>query len=76
MVDLQVTCAKLQDRGERILMATLGLGRERARELLARADGHVKTGLVMHRLGVGADAAREALERAGGMAGAVAAERR
>ena len=39
MVDLQVTCAKLQDRGERILMTTLGLGRDGAREALARAGG-------------------------------------
>ncbi len=74
MVDLQVTCAKLQDRGERILMTTLGLGRDRARELLDRAEGHVKTGLVMHRLGVDAEAAREALARAGGVAGAAEAE--
>lgn len=75
MVDLQVTCAKLQDRGERILMAALGLGRAEARELLARAEGHVKTGLAMHRLGVGVDAAREALERAGSMAGAARGDR-
>lgn len=75
MVDLQVTCAKLQDRGERILMAALGLGRDEARELLARAEGHVKTGLAMHRLGVGVDAAREALERAGSMAGAARGDR-
>ncbi len=74
MVDLQVTCAKLQDRGERILMTTLGLGRDGARELLDRAGGHVKTGLVMHRLGVDAEAAREALARAGGVAGAAEAE--
>ncbi len=74
MVDLQVTCAKLQDRGERILMTTLGLGRDGARELLDRAEGHVKTGLVMHRLGVDAEAAREALARAGGVAGAAEAE--
>ena len=75
MVDLQVTCAKLQDRGERILMAALGLGRAEARELLARAEGHVKTGLAMHRLGVGVDAAREALERAGSIAGAARGDR-
>ena len=45
MVDLQVTCRKLQDRGERILMSTLGVAREPARELLrearrTRQDGH------------------------------------
>lgn len=72
MVDLQVTCAKLQDRGERILMVTLGLKRAAARSLLDRADGHVKTALVMHRLGTGPGAAREALERARGVASAAA----
>ncbi len=71
MVDLQVTCDKLQDRGERILMVTLGLGRSEARDLLARAGGHVKTGLVMHRLGLGAEAARSALEGVNGVLSAL-----
>ncbi|MBC7470098.1 MAG: N-acetylmuramic acid 6-phosphate etherase, partial [Ramlibacter sp.] len=34
MVDLQVTCQKLQDRGERILMDTLGMQRDAASLLL------------------------------------------
>ena len=67
MVDLQVTCRKLQDRGERILMVTLDLNRETARELLDRAGGHVKTALVMHRMGLDAREAGEALERAEGV---------
>ena len=67
MVDLRVTCAKLQDRGERILMATLGVGRAQARQLLDEAEGHVKTALAMRRLGVGATHARAALDRAGGV---------
>lgn len=67
MVDLQVTCQKLQDRGERILMTTLDLDREMARTLLDRARGHVKTALVMHRMGLDADEAGEALERAEGV---------
>lgn len=71
MVDLQVTCDKLQDRGERILMVTLGLGGPQARELLARASGHVKTALVMHRLALDADAARAALEGVGGVISAL-----
>ncbi|MYK66972.1 MAG: N-acetylmuramic acid 6-phosphate etherase, partial [Gemmatimonadetes bacterium] len=71
MVDLRVTCNKLQDRGERILMATLGLGRGEARELLGEAGGHVKTALAMRRLGVGADEARAALERVHGVVGAL-----
>ncbi len=71
MVDLLVTCQKLQDRGERILMASLGLEREAARELLARAAGHVKTALVMYRMGVDAGEARTALEQVDGVIGAL-----
>ena len=67
MVDLQVTCRKLQDRGERILMTSLGLEREIARELLASAGGHVKTALVMERLGMDAEEARGALDRVDGV---------
>ncbi len=72
MVDLQVTCEKLRDRGERILMATLGLGRESATGLLSRAGGHVKTALVMHRLDLGRDEAKEALDRVHGVVAALA----
>ncbi|MGH7471403.1 MAG: N-acetylmuramic acid 6-phosphate etherase [Longimicrobiales bacterium] len=52
MVDLQVTCEKLRDRGQRILMETVGVDRERAADLLDGAGGHVKTAIVMARLGV------------------------
>jgi N-acetylmuramic acid 6-phosphate etherase len=52
MVDLQVTCRKLQDRGERILVETLNLDREGARELLELAAGNVKVAIVMGKLGV------------------------
>ena len=66
MVDLQVTCQKLQDRGERILMDTLGVDRAQASRLLDASGGHVKTALVMQRFGVDADAARRRLDEAGG----------
>ena len=66
MVDLQVTCQKLQDRGERILMDTLGVGREEAQRLLDASGGHVKTAIVMSRLGVDAQEARRRLEEKGG----------
>lgn len=72
MVDLQVTCRKLQDRGERILMTTAGLEREPARELLGEAGGHVKTAIVMARLGVTAEEARGLLEESGGRVADVA----
>jgi N-acetylmuramic acid 6-phosphate etherase len=67
MVDLQVTCQKLQDRGERILMEMLGVERPAATELLESAGGHVKTALVMGRLGVDAKEARRRLDEAGGV---------
>jgi N-acetylmuramic acid 6-phosphate etherase len=66
MVDLQVTCQKLQDRGERILMDTLGVTREQALQLLDASGGHVKTAIVMSRLSLGADEARRRLEGVGG----------
>ena len=72
MVDLQVTCRKLSDRGERILMSTLELERGEARRLLERAGGQVKTALAMRRLGVDAESARRALERVDGVIGALA----
>ena len=67
MVDLQVTCAKLQDRGERILQEMLDVDRATATELLDGASGHVKTALVMGRLDVDADEARRRLEEASGV---------
>ncbi len=71
MVDLQVTCAKLQDRAERILMTRAGLDRGAASRLLERAGGGVKTALAMHRLGLDRRRAVEALERADGVLGAL-----
>jgi N-acetylmuramic acid 6-phosphate etherase len=66
MVDLQVTCQKLQDRGERILMDTLGLDREGARRLLEEAGGRVKRAIVMGKAGVGSREAERLLEEARG----------
>jgi N-acetylmuramic acid 6-phosphate etherase len=67
MVDLQVTCEKLRDRGERILVETLQLDRHEAAELLESAGGHVKTALVMESTGVEAPDARRLLDEAGGV---------
>ena len=71
MVDLLVTCQKLQDRGERILMETMGLDRPGAAALLERAGGHVKTALVMQGRGVDHDEAHRLLDEAGGLVGRV-----
>ena len=66
MVDLQITCQKLQDRGERILIDTLGVAREEARRLLQQSGGHVKTAIVMAKLSLDADEARRRLDGVGG----------
>jgi N-acetylmuramic acid 6-phosphate etherase len=67
MVDLRATNAKLSDRSERIVMEVCGVAREQARDLLARADGRVKTAIVMHDLGVSREEALRRLEDAGGV---------
>jgi N-acetylmuramic acid 6-phosphate etherase len=66
MVDLQVTCEKLDDRARRILRATLELEPDEAVALLERAGGRVKTAIVMHGRGVERDEAEELLAAAGG----------
>ena len=67
MVDLQVTCLKLRDRGQRILMETVGVTRDRAEQLLDDAGGHVKTAIVMGKLDVKQDEARQRLHDAHGV---------
>ncbi|MDT8368800.1 MAG: N-acetylmuramic acid 6-phosphate etherase [Longimicrobiales bacterium] len=74
MVDLQVTCAKLQDRGERIVIETLGVERERARALLEGAEGSVKRALVMGALHVGREEADRRIDAARGRLGDLLAE--
>jgi N-acetylmuramic acid 6-phosphate etherase len=69
MVDLRATNQKLRDRSERILMETLDLERDDARDLLARSGGSVKTAMVMHWTGVDREHAAEELARHGGRLG-------
>ena len=76
MVDLQVTCQKLQDRGERILMETLGIKRHEASRLLDESGGHVKTAIVMAKLSLDAREAQRRLEAAGGSITAVVGDLR
>jgi N-acetylmuramic acid 6-phosphate etherase len=66
MVDMRATNAKLRDRAARIVSALTGLAREEAFGVLDRADGEVKTAVVMQRLGLDAAGARERLNAAGG----------
>jgi N-acetylmuramic acid 6-phosphate etherase len=66
MVDLKAWNEKLADRSQRIVMETTGLERERARAVLAAAEGSVKTAIVMARRGVARDEAERLLEENGG----------
>ena len=67
MVDLQVTCEKLRDRGERILSELLNLDQPAAATLLDRASGDVKTALVMGYLGIDREEALKRLDAADGV---------
>jgi N-acetylmuramic acid 6-phosphate etherase len=71
MVDLQVTCDKLQDRGERILMEMLSLERPEAERLLARANGSVKTAIAMFWTGKEREEASRDLAERGGRLGEI-----
>ena len=66
MVDLQRTSEKLVERAHRTVMMVTGVDYDAARALLDRADGHVKTALVMELAGVDAAAARRRLDAADG----------
>lgn len=67
MVDLQVTCEKLRDRGERILSELLNLDQPAAAALLDRASGDVKTALVMGHLSIDREEALKRLDAAAGV---------
>jgi N-acetylmuramic acid 6-phosphate etherase len=66
MIDLQMTNQKLRERAKRVVMTITGVGYEEAAEYLEKADGHVKTALVMIKAGVGKDEAKRRLQRADG----------
>ena len=66
MVDLRATNTKLQDRAERIVATLTGEPRERCRELLKEAQGHVKLAIVMHGRKVDAERAQMILDDAQG----------
>ncbi len=66
MVDLRAGSAKLKDRAVRIVAAATGVPISRARSLLSRAGGEVKTAIVMGRTNSSAAKARERLRRTKG----------
>lgn len=66
MVDLQVKNEKLKDRAERIIMTVTQLDRNSADKLLTKANGNVKTAIVMHKMQVNYEDAKEKLQKCEG----------
>lgn len=76
MVDMNANaCAKLRDRGTRVLRAVTGLSRDEAATMLDRANGRVKTAIVMSLMKVERATAEEMLMAADGRVGDVLARR-
>ncbi len=66
MIDLQMTNKKLVERAKRIVMTITGLSYEEAGDVLHKAEGHVKTALVMVKANVDAETARQRLDKVDG----------
>jgi len=66
MIDLQMTNLKLRERAKRVVMTITGVSYETASEFLEKADGHVKTALVMIKANVTKEQARRRLADADG----------
>src|SRR5690606_27929154 len=66
MVDLQMTNKKLVERSKRTVMRVTGCDYAAAGQVLEKADGHVKTALVMILAEVSAQEAQQRLEAADG----------
>jgi N-acetylmuramic acid 6-phosphate etherase len=66
MIDLQMTNKKLVERSKRIVMTITGVSYEKAADILKKADGHVKTALVMIKANVSAAEARKRLKKTDG----------
>jgi N-acetylmuramic acid 6-phosphate etherase len=66
MIDLQMTNLKLKERAKKVVMTITGVGYEEAAEYLQKADGHVKTALVMIKARVDKSEAKQRLEKADG----------
>lgn len=66
MVDLRATNAKLRDRAARIVSTLTSLSRDDSLALLNRAEGSVKTAIVMQRLSISREAAESKLQSVDG----------
>jgi len=66
MIDLKMNSRKLEERAKRVLMTATGADYETARVALRRANGHVKTAIVMIKANISAPEARLRLRKTGG----------
>jgi N-acetylmuramic acid 6-phosphate etherase len=66
MIDLQMTNKKLVERSKKIVMTITGISYDEAEDYLKKANGHVKTALVMIKAEVDAEEAKRRLEKAEG----------
>ena len=66
MVDLKMNSRKLEERAKRVLMLATGVDYATAVDALSKADGHVKTAIVMIKKQVGAAQARALLKKTNG----------
>lgn len=66
MVDLQLTNKKLEERAKRIVMIATECDYEQAQRVLAEANGHVKSAIIMQKGSVSFAEAQQVLAQAGG----------
>ena len=66
MIDLQMTNKKLVERSKRIVMTITGANYDEAADVLKKAEGHVKTALVMIKANVSAEEAKTRLQKSVG----------
>jgi N-acetylmuramic acid 6-phosphate etherase len=66
MIDLQLTNLKLRERAKKIIMTITDLDYDSSEILLNKADGNVKTALVMHFAGIDKETALEKIKNSDG----------
>ena len=66
MIDLQLTNLKLKERAKRVVMTITDISYEAATDYLEKADGQVKTALVMIKANISKTEAQERLRKADG----------
>ena len=66
MVDLKMTSRKLEERAKKVLMLSTGMDYKKASLVLKKANGHVKTAIVMAKANTSAKKARSKLNTANG----------